>query len=103
MTVFGRRSAEFVKLRKKSMVPEEEHCSALHEWGSKFRPSLLTGRQAANCCCLVLSTAVFTLTGQEIGDGVRCLTRKKICDFVIKLTTVKHLFRFCSLGNAAEA
>lgn len=64
MTVFGRRSAGFVKLRKKSMVPEEEYCSALHEWGSKLRPSILTWRQAANYCSLVLSTAVFKLTGQ---------------------------------------
>lgn len=103
MTVFGRRSAEFVTLRKKSVVPEKEHCSALHEWRSKLRTSLLAGRQAANYCFVVLSTAVFTLTGQEIGDGARCPTGPKICDFVIKLTKFLRLFRFCSLGNAAEA
>jgi hypothetical protein len=53
--VFGRRSAEFVKFHKKSMVPEKELCSALHKLSSKFRISLLTGRQAANYCSIVLS------------------------------------------------
>ena len=96
MTVFGRMSAEFVKLRKKSVVPEKEYCSALHKWGSKLRRSLLVGEKAANYCFVVLSTAVFTLTGQEIGDGVRCPRGPKICDFLIKLTTVLRLFRFCS-------